>query len=89
MLPSITVTVIVNAAVHDFIRGQSFDELVVGIDQAADPFVRFDVLDVTQNFFAQLFASLESAHDFLVVGDALVLAVDKLQAVEEIDGCHR
>lgn len=61
------ITIVVDASVRDFVGSQSLDQLVISIDQTADPLVRLNVLNVVKNTSPQVFARFESLDDFRVL----------------------
>lgn len=85
----LAVGIVVHAAVHDLPGHEGGDELVVGAQEAPDPLVALDELDVAQDLAAQGLALVEAAHHVGAVGDAVGLAVDQLHAVEEVGGRDR
>ena len=87
MLPSVAVTVVVDASIRDFVRSQRFHKLVVSVDKAPNPVIRLDVLDVVQDLPTQILASLEAADNFLVFRYTLCLSIDQLEAIEQVCRC--
>ena len=88
----VAVAVVVDALVHDLVRHQRLDQLVVRCQQPPDVLLALHQLDVAQDLPPQLLADVEAVAALGVVGDTLVLAVDELESVDQIragDICGR
>ena len=88
MLLVLAIAVVLDALVHDLVRHERLDEIVIRREQAAYPLVALDELDVPQDLAAQQLARLEAAHDLGVVAHPALLAVHELQRVDEVGGRH-
>ena len=54
------------------------------MDEAAEPLLAFDIVDVSQDLAAEQFTHFEPFNGFWVFTDALVLAVDEFQSVQQV-----
>lgn len=84
----LAIAIVLDALVHNLIRHERLDEIVICREQATYPLVTLDELDVPQNLAAQQLARLEATHDLGIVAHAAALAVHALQRVDEIGGRH-
>ncbi|KAB8346298.1 hypothetical protein FH972_023342 [Carpinus fangiana] len=80
----LTVAVVVDALLENLECHQRLHELVVCVQQAADPLLALDVLDVAQDLATQRLAGLEACGCVGVGGRCLAgFAIDELQRVEQ------
>lgn len=82
----LTVTIVINALIRHFIRNQRFHQLIVCIQQTANPLLALHQLDIPQDLPAQRLARLEPLDAFGVFADARGLAVQVAHAVEQVCG---
>lgn len=74
----IGITVCIDRAIQLLESHERGDELVIGLDEGAEPFFSLDMLDIAENMSPQQFAFLKLRHADLVFRDLLLLAVDAL-----------
>lgn len=86
IIPRVAVAIVVHATVHDLKGNECLDKLVVSVDQTADPLIGLNVLDVEEDLPAQALASFEPAENLRILGYSLCLAVNQLEAVEQVRG---
>lgn len=80
----VRVAVGVDGAVELLEGHEGGDQLIVGVQQAAQPLLRLDVVDVAEDLPTELLTRLEPLQGQLVLRDALPLPVDGLQRVGQV-----
>ena len=78
------VAIVLEALIQDLVRHERGDEFLVCVDQAAEPLLAFDVVDISQNLASEQFARFKPLNGCGIFTDALVLSVDEFQRVEEV-----